>query len=138
MEYIIERNSSTPGFEIEQDSKAAGIREYVNYHVNEEDYKLHSVIPMNNGDHLVIMEPNTKTEYTVYYHEAGTEKLLTEFVTDNMLEQIKLVKEIDSIIIETLEATYECTYHSSKIHVFDTGHTVTGVLDVFFIIENEE
>lgn len=138
MEYIIERNSSTPGFEIENDSKAAGIRQYVNYHKVEEGYKLHSVVPFDNGDHLVVLEPDLEKHYSVYYHEAGSGRLLLEFTTTDILEQIKLVKETDSILIETESSLLECTYVKSRIHVYDNGSEITDALDVFFEIISEE
>lgn len=139
MSYIIERNSTANGFASATDDQASGIREYVNYHVKEEGYKLHSVVPIpNSGDHIIVLEPDDRADYTVYYHDHVTGKMILEFQTLDMLEQLRLVKETDEIVIENAEGIFECSYVSSRINVFDNGAIISEVLDIYFNVKKVE
>lgn len=135
MEYIIERNSSASRYDKTKEDQAAGIREYINYNVKEEGFKLHSIVPIpGSEDHLVVLEPDNSISYGVNYHDNETKKLILEFETADMLEQLRLLKETNGIVIENSEGIFECTYVSSKINVFDNGTIISEVLDVFLTV----
>ncbi|KAA0957722.1 hypothetical protein FQ085_06630 [Planococcus sp. ANT_H30] len=138
MEYIIERNSSTRTDDKATDVQAAGLKEYVNYNVNEEGYKLHSIIPIPNGDHLVVLEPDNSIAYNIYYYDNDSGKMILEFETADMLEQLKLIKETDEVIIENSEGIFECKYVKSRINIFDSGSIISEVLDVFLTVNKVE
>ncbi|ALC85575.1 hypothetical protein AM499_06880 [Bacillus sp. FJAT-22090] len=140
MKYIIERYSTTGGDEPFKlvDKKATDINDYVNYHQEEEGYKLNSIIPFpDSGEHndfLVILEED-KDYYdfgTMRFYDNASNEMFYEYERKNHVDLLQLLKTTDSLSLEIKDEIYECIYVSSKASIVDDGEFIGENLDIYF------
>lgn len=142
MKYIIERYSTTGGnepFKLD-DKKAEEIRHYINYHQEEEGYKLNSIIPFpdsnEHNDFLVILEEDTDSyDYgTMRFYDQANGQMFYEYERKNHIDLLQIIQSTGSLSLETKDGILECIYVSSTVSIIEDSEFISENLNLYFTV----